>query len=167
VFSNGGAFGLLHLTPSQTPSIFRQLQGVIWDSAPCYLHAVAGARALSYGITKRKGGRKLVEFALAPLFFIAGSIRTMVTGVDLREDYWTRLKDYPFKGPEIYLYSDNDALCDVPKLEELIAERRNGKEEGVTVEGWNFKSSPHVLHYRIHKDDYERKIEHFVKGLDI
>jgi len=85
VFSNGGAFGLLHLTPSLTPSIFHSLKGVVYDSAPCYLHAVAGARALSYGITNRQGGRKMVEFALSPLFYIAGAFRTLVTGVDMRE----------------------------------------------------------------------------------
>lgn len=62
---------------------------------------------------------------------------------------------YPFAGPELYLFSDSDALCDTTSLEALIAKRAEDKGAD-KVMSHNFKTTPHVLHMRFEKDEYER-----------
>ena len=56
---------------------------------------------------------------------------------------------------ELFLYSDNDALCPLPELEKLV-DKRGGKR-------YLFKGSEHVMHFKMFGEVYERTIREFYK----
>ena len=124
VFSNGGVFGLNYLLPGTTPFLWSKLKGIITDSAPCYLHATSGARAVSYGITGSPFLRSVIAAALLPVFYVPALAMKLAGAEDIGEEFWNRCKDYPFEGPMMYFYSDGDLLCDV---KELVSRNRSGR----------------------------------------
>ncbi|GMI33826.1 hypothetical protein TeGR_g5943 [Tetraparma gracilis] len=134
----------------------QRLSGVIYDSAPCYLHAISGARAFSYGLAQGEMARSLITALLVPVFVVWGAVGFVASGgVNFQNEFWERCVQYPFAGPELYLFSDSDALCDTTSLEALIAKRAEDKGAD-KVMSHNFKTTPHVLHMRFEKDEYER-----------
>jgi hypothetical protein len=90
-FSNGGVFGLLQVLPSTTPALFSKLSGVIYDSAPCYLHAISGARAFSYGLAQGEMARSLITALLVPVFVVRGAVGFVASGgVNFQNEFWER-----------------------------------------------------------------------------
>jgi hypothetical protein len=166
-FSNGGVFCLHNLLPSSTPALFQSLQAVVSDSAPCYLYPAAGAKAMSHGLSTDRSKQRMIAALLTPLFAIPGALGWafgLATGTpSIMERYWNTCADYPFRGPELYIYSDADELCDVHQLELLIDLRR--KASTSHVESVNFKTTPHVLHYKNEKDKYTKVVEEFLGTL--
>ena len=164
-FSNGGVFFLNNILPEKSQFIFPKIYKIIYDSAPCYLDAISGARAMSYGFTSKPLYRTVIANLLVPVFFFGGIAKNLISGENPAIVFWEKCRTYPFYGDELFLYSDNDALCDVDKLQGLIEARRAVKVEngcsGVT-DSVNYKTSPHVLHYKMFPVEYEMKVFDFI-----
>lgn len=165
VLSNGGYFGLLSIEPATTPTLFKLLEGggLVIDSAPAYLHAIAGARAISYSMTQKTFARSLIAALVTPLFVLNGMYTRLTTGIDVQASYWERSINYPHNGPELYLFSTADLLVDAEKLEGLISAR---KATNSKITSFDFIDSPHVLHYRVYSSKYEELLENFLKNLN-
>mmetsp|Transcript_5539 Transcript_5539/g.6797 ORF Transcript_5539/g.6797 Transcript_5539/m.6797 type:complete len:290 (+) Transcript_5539:95-964(+) len=161
VFSNGGVFGLMHFLPTTTPILFSKLSGVIYDSGPCYPTATCGARALSYGITNNATSRRLLTILFWPFFFMLQEIIGRFDTLPNR-DFWARCISYPFKGPDLYLYSESDLLCDTLQLESLIEIRNRRHYDIGGVTRHNFKTTQHVLHYRQEEEKYLKLVHDFI-----
>lgn len=62
----------------------------------------------------------------------------------------------------LYLYSDDDHLCDAGKLKQLIAARRAA---GRAVVEKRWQQSRHVAHLRAHPEEYRQAVLGFLGGL--
>lgn len=161
-FSNGGGFVITELAallqennnaggpPSPT------VAGVIFDSAPCYMHLTTGIKALG------EGRPLIVRVVLAFLFLISVALGF------LAHPYWPRrywhsmemLKIGNNGGKYLYLYSHDDPLCDSERLTALIAGR---VAAGLDVHARGWERSGHVAHYRFHPEEYKELVLEFVK----
>ena len=65
-------------------------------------------------------------------------------------------------GPSLYLYSDDDPLCDVAKLRSLISTRRLA---GAAVAERRWAVSQHVGHLRRHPQEYKAAVLDFLRPL--
>ena len=71
--------------------------------------------------------------------------------------------DDPLEAPTLYLFSDDDELCDAQKVSELVAARRQrGTCAEVRVMRWGV--SQHVGHVRKHPEEYTAALLGFLKG---
>ena len=62
--------------------------------------------------------------------------------------------------PSLYLYSADDPLCDVAKLESLLAAR---KQAGADVRSVRWETSQHVGHLRSHPQEYSEALLQFLE----
>lgn len=160
-FSNGGCFPLEqmdHLIRSDPrfASLADRAAGVVFDSAPCYLHALVGARALGEG-------RGPLLRALAFLLFLLVVAIMRVLSPGRPQAYWRNMVDLSIGGgKELYLYSTDDPLCDPVKLDALIEERRR---RGHAVSARRWERSQHVGHLLCHPKEYIRLLRGFLDGL--
>lgn len=63
-------------------------------------------------------------------------------------------------GPELYLYSVDDPLCDAVKLTELIGEKRAAAGKDISSICW--EESAHCGHLKLHKQEYEAALRGFL-----
>lgn len=185
VFSNGGGFILEQidslltknnlnteetLTPLLTSNkdssrgfgVFN-VAGVIFDSAPCYMHFHVGARALG------EGKSLPLKMILALVFTIS-----MCFGFLLHpfwpQRYWkhmTHLSSNLGKA-SLYLYSEDDPLCDYALLKKLIEARQVMAAAGdgsTIVKAHCWKESKHVGHLRCHPKEYKRCVFDFIEAI--
>lgn len=61
--------------------------------------------------------------------------------------------------PTLYLYSEDDQLCDAKKLEELIEIRKSGGKNVITRK---LTPSQHVQHYRMYPKEYREAVLGFL-----
>jgi hypothetical protein len=61
--------------------------------------------------------------------------------------------------PSLFFYSADDPLCDVVKLEELIADKRR-RGQRVTARRW--EESEHCGHFKRHKERYSQLLLAFL-----
>jgi Eukaryotic protein of unknown function (DUF829) len=176
VFSNGGGFILEqidflltaknkknNLMPlSRQESSWFNVAGVIFDSAPCYMHFHIGARALG------EGKSFPLKFILAIIFAFS-----MLVGFVLHpfwpQRYWKHMTNLsPNLGKAtLYLYSEDDPLCDYSLLKNLI-ETRQAAAEGdgsKVVKAHCWKSSQHVGHLRCHPKEYKCLVFDFIEEI--
>ena len=116
IFSNGGAFvyrAMLSWLVSDPAfaDVRARHRATCFDSAPCYLHPDLGARALSENV-RSPVGKALIRC----LFSLFAIVSSGFGSVDLAGEYWRELRDDPLQAPTLYLYSEDDPLCDPQKL---------------------------------------------------
>ena len=136
-----------------------RIKAGIFDSSPCYLYAGPGVRAISEAVPILPV-RWLIQMSL--LLLIGAS--TLISSSDPREEYWAHWA----RGPaapgctQLYIYSPLDTLCDVVKLEELIAARKHASDTDQSTKGGKdgpvstlrFEDTMHVAHLRKHPRQY-------------
>ncbi|KAF6260960.1 hypothetical protein COO60DRAFT_1682550 [Scenedesmus sp. NREL 46B-D3] len=158
VFSNGGAFPLEQIDVLLQQQRFQHLRsritGVIFDSAPCYMHPLTGAAAISIG-------RSLPVRLLAALLFF-GLVLLGCFVAPLRPwQYWRSMRQLGMGGGRcLYLYSADDPLCDAAKLDELVAARQRQYGAAVTAKKW--QHSKHVGHLLCHAEEYMAEVLRFL-----
>ena len=116
LFSNGGAFVYRAMLPwlvsdPAFADVRARHRATCFDSAPCYLHPDLGARALSENV-RSPAGKALIRC----LFSLFAIVSSGFGSVDLAGEYWRELRDDPLQAPTLYLYSEDDPLCDPQKL---------------------------------------------------
>ncbi|KAG7667563.1 putative Transmembrane protein 53-B [Nannochloris sp. 'desiccata'] len=186
VFSNGGGFILEQidfllaaknlnneeLAPlleankdsSPHPGLFN-IAGVIFDSAPCYMHFHVGARALG------EGKSLPLKMILAIAFAIS-----MCLGFLLHpfwpHRYWKHMTHLSsdLKKASLYLYSEDDPLCDYALLKKLIETRQaaasgSGNDPKIIVKAHCWKESQHVGHLRCHPKEYKSLVFDFIEEI--
>jgi len=62
-------------------------------------------------------------------------------------------------GPCLYLYSDDDQLCDAEKLSELIESRRAAGQDVVSI---RWETSEHCGHLKHHRTQYMETLRRFL-----
>jgi len=76
------------------------------------------------------------------------------------EAYFKAIRGIDVRVPELYLYSEDDPLCDAKKLDGLVEAR---EEQGAGVESLCWQESRHVGHMLVHRSDYLEMLDAFVK----
>lgn len=161
-FSNGGAFVVKEMYdllgkgdggPSPGfPLCAGGLAGCAFDSAPCYLHAATGVRAVTEG----------QPLWLKPLLALAFALVSLPAGACVRGAFWRAFERAPGGRRELFVYSQVDPLCDDAKVAELVRTRR--EVAGARAVGINFKDSLHVQHMRKYADRYRHALGEWLFG---
>ena len=60
-------------------------------------------------------------------------------------------------GPTLFLYSLDDPLCDAPKLQQLVDEKKRLKQQPVSSMHW--ESSEHCGHLKRHPQEYVHALQ--------
>ena len=116
IFSNGGAFvyrAMLSWLVSDPAfaDVRARHRASCFDSAPCYMHPDVGARVLSESV-RSPAGKALIRC----LFSLFAIVASGFGSIDPAGEYWRELRDDPLQAPTLYLYSEDDPLCDPQKL---------------------------------------------------
>lgn len=171
-FSNGGAFiyrSIIEMLvdDAEFDAIRRAHRASVFDSAPCYMHATAGANALT------SGWRNPVLVGLIKTLFLLLAMTIVCTDL-APEKYWAALKNDPLPAATLYLYSEDDPLCDSVQLTSLIEERRAAsaakshhheqqhQQPAISIESRCWEISEHVGHLRKHPEEYTRLLLDFL-----
>lgn len=148
VFSNGGAFCLATIFeddeneytkphhPSSNSLIIEWVRinssAIIYDSAPCYTHREASAKALAIGVASmlETTDQRIMRVIEQGYMRLTGLFdRVLKYQQQQSERFWTVMKDHRFWCDEMYVFSSTDHMLDVEKLDDLIASRQQQKKK--------------------------------------
>lgn len=141
---------LIHNDPRYTRIRF---QGVILDSCPSEESPLIAARALRSSIRMNFIISYIVTF-LFMLFVLAKNVFNEVrrlVGKEDKSDFFTAILEDPNRCPQLFLYSKGDDIVKYEGVESYIAKR---KSVGVNVTQQCWDDSPHVQHFRHHREAY-------------
>jgi hypothetical protein len=82
--------------------------------------------------------------------------------ISLIDELHQTLENQPLHISQLYLYSSNDPLIPYQQIEYHIGLQR---QRGVHVRSFNFKTSPHVAHFKYFPDVYEQLVLDFIKDI--
>jgi hypothetical protein len=157
LFSNGGAF--LYERVLLDRASFPQIDGVIFDSAPAYMHPRTGLDVIQTH-TRPAVLRPLlgcVFGSLTGLMFVISK-----RGDDPADRYWRTLMEDASRTSALYVYSHEDTTTDAQALELLIKHRiARGDTRIATLV---MPDSGHVLHMRTHPEEYTLAVDKFVQS---
>lgn len=171
-FSNGGAFCAPHLANlfggRETVAAVegeddvvvevcrKSFCGLVFDSSPCYLHTLGGARAMNEGLNL------VFPFSLiVTMTFWLLCVFQRIFVIDLQRWFWESLTSARYPCPENYIYSTNDHLLDSEKLDALIERRRR---DGREIHALRVEDASHVLILRKYPDKYLQVIKSLTDG---
>jgi hypothetical protein len=185
VFSNGGGFILEQIdsllsrkenkddvmpllkahdkSGASQESEWFNVSGVIFDSAPCYMHFHIGARALGEG-------KSLPLKVILAMIFAISTLVGFIIHPFWPQKYWkhmTELSENLGKA-SLYLYSEDDPLCDYLLLKKLIETRQDAARKaggGALVKAHCWKESQHVGHLRCHPKEYKSLVFEFIEEI--
>jgi hypothetical protein len=167
-FSNGGAFVHEQLLaclredpPARHAAVHRSISGVAFDSAPAAIRT-AGAAHLFSQMSPVAALRPLLRLAFLGLvrcFGLLGGRCVACVGPQRADAFWAAMAGAPVRGGELYLFSDDDPLCDAEALAELVEAR---KRAGAAVKVVRWPVSEHVGHFRCHPEAYEAALAAFL-----
>jgi len=168
-FSNGGAFvheQLLAATreaPARHAAVLRAAAGCAFDSAPAAIRTDTAAELFSRlsPVAVLRPALRLAFHALVRCFGMLGGRFAACVGQQRADAYWAAMAGAPTcnGAPELYVFSDDDPLCDARALAELIAARRRA---GAAVRSKRFAVSEHVGHLRCHAAEYTAALAEFL-----
>jgi hypothetical protein len=147
LFSNGGALvyramlPLLVSDPAFTDVVRARHRATCFDSAPCYMHLDAGARALSEHV-RSPVGKALIRC----LFSCVAIVSSGFGRTDPAGEYWRDLRDDPLQAPTLYLFSDDDPLCDPQKL--AATSNTRPVRQASAARGWPKGTAAHDMNMR-------------------
>jgi hypothetical protein len=169
-FSNGGAFVHEQLMaclredpPARHAAVHRSISGTAFDSAPAAIRT-AGAAHLFSQMAPFAVMRPLLRLAflgLVRFFGMLGGSFAACVGTQRADAFWAAMAGAPVRrgAPELYLFSDDDPLCDAEALAELVEARRRA---GAAVNAVRWPVSEHVGHFRCHPEAYEAALAAFL-----
>ncbi|NXY82854.1 TM53B protein, partial [Alcedo cyanopectus] len=154
VFSNGGAMLYRHILEAlSTHRPFHTLRvaGTIFDSAPGRRNLKGALRALA---TVLASTNALLRFCLLLAFAGAAvALRILLYPLTrlLHPSHFDALLAAPSRWPELYLYSQADAIINAAEVRRMAEARRR---LGVPVKAIDFWDSAHVSHMRVYPTYY-------------
>lgn len=170
-FSNGGAFVLeqvKRLAEAEADNggrdkfafVKTHTVGFVFDSAPAYMHLGAGMRVLNTSMPDAG----LFQKTLLRLELWAGGAFRRLTALGGRPapdgGFWEEMKTLDWKCPFLFLYSEDDPLCDSAALDTLIEKKR---QMGQDISMLKWKVSGHCAHLKHHREEY---VEALITFLD-
>ena len=129
--------------------------------------------SIVYGGPLREGGlerisRGVQSVAPPPMGPIiaaiaSGCFAVSPSTVDVLDRYVLEFKDRPAEAPALFVGSDDDAMCDVGALSEMIDEWR---KRGHPVESLRFATSPHAGHLRRNPAEFKRAFSELLSRIE-
>ncbi|XP_008922602.1 transmembrane protein 53 [Manacus vitellinus] len=154
VFSNGGVMLYRYIIEAlRTHKPFQNLRvaGTIFDSTPGRRNLVGALRALAIVLVSVN---VLLRYFLL-LTFATGAVVLRVLLYPLtrfvHESHYDALLKAPSRWPELYLYSQADAIIKASEVKHMADTRQ---QLGVPVKAVDFSDSPHVSHMRVYPTYY-------------
>ncbi|XP_008944850.1 PREDICTED: transmembrane protein 53 [Merops nubicus] len=154
VFSNGGAMLYRYVIEAlHTHKPFKNIQvaGTIFDSAPGRRNLRGALRALA---TVLASTNVLLRYFLLVAFATAAVVlRTLLYPLTrlVHQSHYDALLRAPSRWPELYLYSQADAIIKASEVQHMADARR---QLGVAVKAVDFSDSAHVSHMRVYPTYY-------------
>ncbi|KAH8035397.1 hypothetical protein HPB51_005121 [Rhipicephalus microplus] len=142
-----------------------QIRGVIFDSGPARVGFWQSVSVMATFVRGRSLFRYTVAFfwALAMWLYSAlTSIGNLVLGTGFHRcesTYNALLAESPLC-PQLFLYSEKDAICSHQSIHAFAAARR---AKGVPVEEVFWQDSPHVQHFVLHRNQYVTSVTDFMR----
>ncbi|NXM74779.1 TM53B protein, partial [Serilophus lunatus] len=154
VFSNGGAMLYRYIVEAlHTHKPFKSLRvaGTIFDSAPGRRNVMGALRALA--IVLASVNVLLKYFLLLAFATAAVVLRILLYPLTwlIHESHYDALLQAPSRWPELYLYSQADAIIEASEVERMADARQRLR---VPVKAVDFSDSPHVSHMRLYPTYY-------------
>lgn len=163
IFSNGGGFVLEQLykmlVRQDRLGLRERVKGILFDSAPGYdVGGTMGKRVLEEVVgTSHWYSRFGIEIAYGCQRVLAKMLSPH------RQDmYWSIMQDIHWC-PILYVYSEDDHLCDANRLYALIIEKIR---RGHAVKRVCWEESTHCAHYMRHRQGYRNAIRDFLMTCD-
>ncbi|KAJ3222687.1 hypothetical protein HDU81_009675 [Chytriomyces hyalinus] len=165
LFSNGGSIKLRHLLHClDAQNLKLKTTAVILDSCPGRASLKGGSHFVTVGI-KNSVARVIARngvYAAYQLYMVVNAGFAAVGlpfkdmskhPIEIAAPYAVSEKnpDGNVTGPRLFLYSDEDKLCQVHEIQERI---ESCKAEGIVVEEHMFVGSEHVRHAVVYKEEY-------------
>ncbi|XP_013393756.1 transmembrane protein 53-A [Lingula anatina] len=168
VFSNGGGFVYRYIaeilnSDCQYDSL--NVRGTVFDSAPSHRSPFVARRA--FMLTMQHKGfmwRQFMGLLVLITIFLKVFIERITSLFRWSSDtsfgdYWDVMKNDKSRWPQLYLYSKADELVNYRYVEEIIKHR---KKLGVIVMAMCWEDSPHVQHFRVHREAYMAQVYAYV-----
>lgn len=163
LFSNGGFMlyrYIVELLRSDKQFSSLRVIGAIIDSAPGNRNVCGALRALS--ATLGPSISPAIRYLLLALFAVTVVLLRMVlyplTKYILKNHY-DAVKERPPTWPHIFLYSRADQVIRYQDIEVFLEAM---KQKSITVDSFDFASSPHVNHFREFPQQYALKCRDFL-----
>ncbi|KAJ3436039.1 hypothetical protein M0812_18083 [Anaeramoeba flamelloides] len=136
--------------------LFRNIRGIVFDSAPTPPTAEVFARGFSQSFLKsnlllRKSSHFMAKMALKSFSWVIQNNARRIAKA-MRGEHLVRC-------PQLYLYSRSDKLVNLPFLESFIESQ---EKLGIDVHKKVWDKSEHVQHYRKYPNQYKKKIKSFL-----
>ncbi|KAM8805490.1 transmembrane protein 53 [Eudromia elegans] len=162
VFSNGGVMlyrYILEALHTQQPFKSLRVVGTIFDSAPGKRNLRGGLRALE---TVLVSTNVLLKYFLLFSFATTAVVMRIVLYPLTRfvhETHYDALLKAPSRWPELYLYSQADAVIKARDVEQMADARQH---LGVSTKAVDFSDSAHVSHLRAYPTSYSNLCRTFL-----
>ena len=165
VFSNGGGMLYRHISQlSKEKPEFQTIHivGCIFDSLPSSRNPITAAKAFMSVIQGNFIIRYLAAALVCVLVFVLWAynrVKLLIGTVDSDVDYWEYMAVEPVRWPYLYLYSKVDKLVSFKYIEKIISIR---KSLGADVQSICWDDSPHVQHFKHHRETYILRCHEFI-----
>eukprot|EP01025_Chloroclados_australasicus_P061221 TRINITY_DN8014_c0_g1_i3.p1 TRINITY_DN8014_c0_g1~~TRINITY_DN8014_c0_g1_i3.p1 ORF type:complete len:257 (-),score=30.81 TRINITY_DN8014_c0_g1_i3:268-1038(-) len=154
-FSNNGAVLIEKynklLLDKKYEKVSKNMVGIVYDSAPAYMHLEKGAEAI-----RKATPSFILGWMISICFYIAAFFISWRPA-----QFWKNINEPLPNMPYLFLYCKNDELVDVNKLEEVVS--NFSKQNRVVVKGWD--ESKHCAHLVYHKEEYTNSLNNFLDSL--
>ncbi|NXX86169.1 TM53B protein, partial [Urocolius indicus] len=154
VFSNGGVMlyrYILEALHSHRPFKNLRVAGAVFDSAPGRRNLRGALRALA---TVLASTNVLLKYFLLLAFATSAVVLRILLYPFTRlihQSHYDALLSAPSRWPELYLYSQADAIIKASDVKQMAEARQ---QLGVSVKAVDFRDSAHVSHMRLYPTHY-------------